>query len=148
MHDQEEGRHAEERDWRDVARRIERHRRHQLGVDAERAGRRDKKLVAVGRRLEHEIDADVAVGAGPVLDDERLAMLAGQLFGGEAREQIDRAARRAGCDDAHRPVGPPLRARHRKDEQRESERDACRDVHRPLLFRQSILAPTALTISP
>ena len=80
-----------------------------MGVDRERSGRRHEHRVAVGGRLHHQIHADVAVGAGTILDHEGLAEGFAEILGESAREKIDRTSRRAGGDDANRVARPGLR---------------------------------------
>ena len=65
----------------------------QVGIDRHRAGRADADRVAVGRRLRDRVEADRAAGAGPVLDDDRLAEQLGERRRDQARVQVDGAAR-------------------------------------------------------
>ena len=66
---------------------------HRVGVEDEHEG------VAVGRALRHVLGADDAGGAGAVLDDELLLERLAELGGEQARQRVDRAARRVGRDE-------------------------------------------------
>ena len=68
-------------------------------VDRERPGRRDEQRMAVGLGLRREIGADVAAGAGLLLDDDRLAPFRLQLVGGDARQHVVDAAGRERHDE-------------------------------------------------
>ncbi len=92
VHD-EDVRHAgDERDRREVLDRVVGHLRIQRRIDRLRADRSHQQRVAVGRRLGDEIGAQVAAGAGLVLDDEALAEGLGELGRERAGEDVGRAA--------------------------------------------------------
>src|SRR5262249_10742569 len=74
-------------------------------IDGQRRVGREEQRVAIGRRLGHEVGPDVAAGAGAVFDDDRLAPGFRQPRPQETGQDIDRAARRIGHDDANRMVG-------------------------------------------
>ena len=84
----------------------------QLGVDA-RVGdvRRGigEQRVAVGRRVDHDLRADRAAGAGAVLGHHRLAPHLLQLGRDHAADDVGRAARRERDDQADGLVGKALR---------------------------------------
>jgi hypothetical protein len=65
--------------------------------------------VAVARLLGDEVGADVAVGAGAILDQEGLSEILRQPLAEEAGDEVERASGREGDDDAHRFRGPGLR---------------------------------------
>jgi hypothetical protein len=58
-----------------------------------------------------ERGAEIVRGAGLVLDHHRLAHRDGELFGQQARNDVNRAARRRRDHDRDRPVGEGLRLR-------------------------------------
>ena len=66
----------------------------QQRVDGERPADADPDGGAVGRGLGHRVGADVAAGAGLVVDDERLAELFLQMVGDQAGDHVGRRARR------------------------------------------------------
>ena len=70
------------------------------GADRQRADVAQQQRVAVGRRLGHEVGAEVAVGAGLVLDDHGLLERLRQRLADGAGDDVGRAARRVGHDDA------------------------------------------------
>ena len=81
----------------------------QLGKDVrEHAddGPLNQHRVAVRRRLGHEVVADVARGAWPVVDDHGLAQQRAQPLGHHARQDIGSAARRKRHDQLDGPCGP------------------------------------------
>ena len=86
-------RHAgDERDRHEVLDRVVRHLRIERRVDRLRADRSHQQRVAVGRRLGDEVGAEVAAGAGLVLDDEGLAEGLAELGRERARQDVGRAA--------------------------------------------------------
>ena len=62
--------------------------------------------VTVGRRLRAGFHADVATGAGAILDHEVLAQAALQLVRQDTRQHIGSTAGRERHDDLHRPIRP------------------------------------------
>ena len=80
-------------------------------VDGEVAdgGRADG--VAVRRARGDRADADIAAGAGSVLDDEGLVENLVEPLAEDARQHVGRAAGRIRHDDLHRAVGPGRLAR-------------------------------------
>ena len=63
----------QQRDWRKILDRIERHRRAvEVGIDGQHAGRGHAERVAIRGCLRHGPDPDIAARARPVLDDDRL----------------------------------------------------------------------------
>ncbi len=137
-HVQDQRQLGQPRDQRDVAQEIERQRlqRHVDGV-----GRRgEEKRVAVGRRTDDGLGADIGAAAGPVVDDHRLAEPLGQPLSHQARNEVGGAAGRIGHDPAHRPRRVALRdgrARHDGEgggDSREAQEFTAWKVHRvPLL---------------
>ncbi len=71
------------------------------GPDGEIIGR-DEERVPVGRRFGRGAGADGAACAAQVFDVELLAEMLRHVLRHQARDQIGRAARRVGHDDAHR----------------------------------------------
>ena len=72
-------------------------RRNRIGGDIA-----DHQCVAVGARLHHVLHGDDAEGAGPVLDDHRLAEAFAHLVGEDTGDDIGRAARHVRHDDLDR----------------------------------------------
>ena len=99
---------------------------HQRRID------RHEQRVAVGRRLRGRLGADQRVGAGPVLDQDRLAPVLAHLLADDARHDVARAARRERHDDADRPVGigagvgPLLRDRMARRERGDERAQQCK----------------------
>ena len=71
------------------------------GVDRMAAHRAHQQRVAVGSRLGHVLRADLAAGAGLVLDHHALAQIVAQVLGVDARGGVGGAAGREGHDHAH-----------------------------------------------
>src|SRR5262245_51661809 len=93
----------------------------QAGIDGDRWVRGEEKGVAVGRRSRDRLRADVAAGAGLVVDDERLFKRVAQRLREEAGVKIGSPAGRRGHDEPHRFCGPGVLRRgltrdHRKHE--------------------------------
>ena len=63
--------------------------------------------------------ADVAAGAGLVLDHDRLVPALAQLLADDARQHVDAGAGRERHDDEDRAVGKPLCERRGGEHQRE-----------------------------
>ena len=110
---QHHGRGADQGDVLQVLHGVEGHaglecRVHRVGVEHHADG------VAIGRGLGHRRRADHARGAADVLHDHRLVELHPQRLGQDARDLVDRAARRKHRDHADRFGRRPfLRKRHR-----------------------------------
>ena len=66
------------------------------GVGGEDAVVAHQQRVAVGRRARDLLGGDVAAGAGPVLDDERLVQDFVEPLADDARQHVARAAGREG----------------------------------------------------
>ena len=85
----------------EIARKIPRQIRYQRGVD--RGGSaRDEQRVTVSGRLGRRLGADVAAGAGPILDDEWLAEDLRHFRRHRARDDVRAAAGREWHDDPDR----------------------------------------------
>ena len=100
---------GEQHDRRQVLLRVVRHLRVQRRVDRQVAGLAEHDRVAVGRRLGDRVDAEVAAGAGLVVDDEGPAGGRGDLLAGLAGNDVGAAAGRERHDDADRLGRPGLR---------------------------------------
>jgi len=70
-------------------------------------GEQDRVAVRIGPR--HLCRAAIAGGACDIFHDELLPEPLRKMRAGEARIDVDRAARRKGDDGANRPHGPGLR---------------------------------------
>src|SRR5581483_4452273 len=108
------------RDRGEVLRRVEGQLPVDGRVDGESGVEREEQRVAVGGRLRHQVGADVAAGAGLVLDHEGLPHRRRGLVGDEPRERVERPGH-GGDDHAHRLRRIGLRERaaghERRDEQ-------------------------------
>ena len=94
-----------EADRREVGHRVVGQVLEQAGVHDQRVDRRHQgQPVGLGAR--DLLAADIARGAGDVVDDDRLAEPGRQLLRHEAGDDVGTGARREGHDDAHRLVGP------------------------------------------
>jgi hypothetical protein len=102
VHREDQRRDAGERDRREALHRVVR----ELALVERRVGRmaRDhgEQAVAVGRRLRHQVGAENAVGAGTVVDHDRLAEAGGHLLRHDARHAVGDAAARIRHDPADR----------------------------------------------
>ncbi|MNL00236.1 hypothetical protein D3C87_1206620 [compost metagenome] len=101
------GRGGQQRDVREILRRVVR----QLGPD----GRvdhvvrgRDQQRVAVRVGARHDLGADLPAGAGAVVHHEGLLQLGLHVTGDAARQQVGHAARRERHDDGDGLGGPVL----------------------------------------
>ncbi|CPP17394.1 Uncharacterised protein [Bordetella pertussis] len=84
----------------------------QARIDGVRVDRAHVERVAVGRRVGARLGADIAAGAGPVLDHHGLAPHLAEIVGNQAREEIRAAARRERHDHRHGLGGIRGPARH------------------------------------
>jgi hypothetical protein len=107
-HQQDVLRRGDQHDRVEVLERIEFRARLQRHVDRERL-RAEMERVAVGRRLRRRGGADVAAGAGAVLDDDVLPPRLGQLLRDDPAERVDGAAGGERDQHANRPLGIALR---------------------------------------
>jgi hypothetical protein len=80
-------------------------------VQSERGRARHQDGISVGQRLGGGHRADIAGGAGTVVDHELLTELVGEVLRHAAPQQVHRAARRERDDQRDRARGPGLRAR-------------------------------------
>src|SRR5262249_55612244 len=71
--------------------------------------------VAIGRRVERGLHADIAGRAGPVLNDKLLSEMIRQVLADDARHDVVGAARRKRDDPVHRPRRIGLRRRDAGD---------------------------------
>ena len=93
-------------------------------VDRDGADVAEEDGVAVGRGLRRRVQADVARGAGAVLDHDLLAEQLGQARLQDAADEVRRAAGRERHDHAHRLVGV-LRARPATERAMPERQEAC-----------------------
>jgi hypothetical protein len=116
-------------DGREVFQGIEGHLRVEPRVDGEVRRLPHAQRVAVGRGLGHRVQADVAGGAGLVVDDDRPVVQHREPLGNEARGGIGAAARREGHHQAHGLLGPAaLRVRHACGLRQRGERGGLQKV--------------------
>jgi hypothetical protein len=82
---------------------------------------RNQDRVAIRRAFRRGLDANVAVGAGPILDDDLLLQAARQVLTDEAGAHVGGAAGRERHDEAKQPARPFLRVygRGHDDDERE-----------------------------
>ena len=138
MGEDEEREAPDQRDRREVRERVVRRVLAQGRHRRNRAVGAEEDRVAVGRRLDHGFPRDRAVGARPVVDDDRLAELlrqrrrkdaaygVGQAAGGKLQDQADRLVR-------VRRLRQCARRERRKDQRRGKQLDGLR--HGLLLLR-------------
>ncbi len=108
----------------------------------QRRGSRHQPGVAVGIAARDRRGADVAVGAGPRFDDDRLLPVAADLFGHGAGDDVDDAAGGVGHDDVDRPVRIiALRLRAARAEQHGDARGKPRAALIPLIVPLPMLIP-------
>ena len=109
------------RDRREVGDRVVRQRLEQALVHDERVDLHEQR-VAVGLGARDALAADVAAGAGDVVDDDGLAERLRQVRGELARDEVDSRAGRVGHDQRDVLLGPRRLCRaageHRGREQR------------------------------
>src|ERR1700719_737889 len=99
-----------ERDRVEIFQRIEAGVREQEQIVGDvAAGYQDR--IAVGRRLRRFHRADIAAGAGNVLDEKILAGLGAELLRNQPRHQIGRAAGREADNDFYGPLRPDVGGR-------------------------------------
>jgi hypothetical protein len=98
-HHDERGRPHHHRERRKVGHGVIRQLLEQRHVHGQRGVAADEHGVAVGRRREHGLDGNEAVGAGLVLDHHGLAGELGELAAEVARRGVGAAARRKGHDE-------------------------------------------------
>src|SRR5258706_12945598 len=79
-----------------------------MRVDRVRRQRAHYERVAVGRRFRHGIGADIAAGAGLVLDYNRLSPRVTQMLADCTSGEIERTTRRKRHDQLDRPAGISL----------------------------------------
>jgi hypothetical protein len=92
-------------------------------IDHQRRRRRRQQRVAVGIGFRRNLGADIAAGAGAVLDNHRLPPFARQPIGDDARHDVGGAAGGEGDHDFHRARRKILRLRrdgHGAERQRQS----------------------------
>jgi hypothetical protein len=92
------------RDRRDALGEIERQGRIERGVDGV-GSRGQQQRVAVRRRDDHGLRADIAAGARLVLDHEGLAEFFAEALADQPRQHVGRATRRVRHHPFHRARG-------------------------------------------
>jgi hypothetical protein len=94
---------------------VERQVLEERGIDEEARGR-DQRRVAVGRAFCNRFRADIAAGAGPVIDDELLAQNLAHLGGKQAEQHVAVAAGLIGVHHANDLSGVLLSSGIRRGE--------------------------------
>jgi hypothetical protein len=90
----------------EVLDRIERHRCGvEMRIDREHAGRGDAERVSVGRGLRHLRHADIAAGARPILNHDRLMQFLRNERLQRPNHDVGAAAGRKGDNDLDRLIG-------------------------------------------
>ena len=102
------GRQRAERDRRKVLFRVVRQLLEETGIGDEVIGHHEQR-VAVRRRLRREIGGNDGPRARPVVDDDLLAPVVGQLGRDGARHHVGKAARREADEKTQWPVRILLR---------------------------------------
>jgi hypothetical protein len=94
----------------------------------------ENKLVAVGQRLRHTVDAGHAAGAANVFHDDRLTKFAAQSFGKNASNRIGRSAGGERYHHRYRPRRIVLRPRRERPRRRRAaeQADELAPPHVPL----------------
>src|SRR3984957_2770272 len=126
---------GEQRDRREILDAVERHLGEERVVHRVHAHRVEQERVAVGRGARDGCGADVAGGAGAVLDQDRLAERLIEMSADDARQDVGRAAGRERDDEGERAIrpgcGPGAGKRRRGRKAREGgEQGSARRLHR------------------
>ena len=101
-------------------------------IDGHGSGMPEHQRVPVGRAAGNRPRSHQSGAAGAIVDDDRLAEHARELFGDDARQRIDPAARRVRDDQGDRPRRVGLRdgAERRADDGSRGQRDErCPSSH-------------------
>ena len=99
IHQQDERQVRDHRDRREVLHRVVAELLVERRIDAHRRARRHQQRVAIGRRLDDRVDADLLARAGTVLDHEGLAELLFEHLRAHPRQDVGGARRRERHDD-------------------------------------------------
>ena len=122
---------------RDIGHRANQRERHKLKrfvgelsiqalVDRERSRRAQQQRVTVRLGLVGQIGADIAAGAGPILDHDRLLPSCLQLLANDASQHVIDAAAWEGDDEFYRAGGKVrLRCSKARNERRSTSDDPC-----------------------
>src|SRR5690349_10738970 len=102
MHDQDERSGSDLRNRREVLYGIEAQLRDRVRSDGQPAARMREQCVAVGNGTRNDFSADRAGGAGPIVDDDRLAQIFGERRLERAHGEIGATAGWIGNDYADR----------------------------------------------
>jgi hypothetical protein len=87
---------------RDVGQKVERNLLIERRIDGIGRGEHDERR-AIGRRIDHRLRRNIAAGAGPILDDERLAQSVCQPLCHQTRQEVGGTAGSKSDNQAHRP---------------------------------------------
>src|SRR5262249_33578968 len=109
----------------DVVGEIEEDRR----VERQRARSDREQRVAISRRAGDRLHADRAIGAGPVLHDDRLRPGFAELLRQRAGDDVARAAGLVGRDDRHTVPGEGLRQRGGGGEEKSKKYERANAYH-------------------
>ena len=113
MNDQQSFRLEHQRDRREVTHRVVRQAGKETDVHRVRPERAHHQRIAIGRRLGHHVRADVAAGAGAILDQHRLAPVLTHPRADQASVEIGNASGGERYDDPDglRRIRLPVRER-------------------------------------
>jgi hypothetical protein len=109
---------ADPRHRREIFHRVVGHVLVQAGIDGVGGHGGEQQRVAVGRPLGDELGADIAAGAGPVLDHEGLAQNFSHLRRHDAADNVGRAAGGERNDHLHRVRWKIIRGLYGRDGKR------------------------------
>ena len=135
-------RHA--RDRQQVLEHVDRHRRIDMRIDGDQAVGGHDQRVAVGLGVGGHFSGDIAVGAGAVLDEERLPHRLGQALRQEPRGDVGRPARRDRHQHLDRPRRILLRARPARPSNDTSASAATRSLDSFISVSPGIAATLAI----
>src|SRR5262249_50067930 len=91
-----------------ILERIVRHALVKAGIDRQAAHRPYEERVSIGRRLGHEVRADVTAAPSAVVDDDLRPQTLREPLRSDPRNDVRATPRREGHDHPHRLAGETL----------------------------------------